>query len=91
MNINIPDYLIREIQKNSDNIYKNLSNMADYGDEEVKNSININNNYNSIQFSNANHKKEESNSINNKSNNNIKGKSNNNFNSINYLINDDYN
>ena len=91
MNINIPDYLIREIQKNSDNIYKNLSNMSDYGDEDVKNSININNNYNSIQFSNANHKKEESNSINNKSNNNIKGKNNNNFNSINYLINDDYN
>ena len=94
MNINIPDYLVREIQKISDNIYKNLSNMADYGDEEVKNSINISNNYNnynSIRFSNANHKKEEYNSINSKSNNNIKGKNNNNFNNINYLINDDYN
>lgn len=93
MNINIPNYLISEIQKNSDNIYKNLGNMTDYGDEEVNNSLNINNNYkyNFNQFSNANPKKEVTNSINNNSNNNIKGKCNNNFNSINYLISDDYN
>ena len=34
----IPEYLIKEIQKISDNIYKNLENMSDYGDEEEKNS-----------------------------------------------------
>ena len=64
MDINIPDYLIKEIQKISDNIYKNLGNMSDYGDEEEKNSNEIKN-INSIKFSNDN-KKEESNYINNK-------------------------
>ena len=91
MDINIPDYLIKEIQKISDNIYKNLGNMSDYGDEEEKNSNEIKN-INSIKFSNDNNKKEESNYINNKSNKNSQinqGKKNNNFNNIKYLIDDD--
>ena len=91
MDINIPDYLIKEIQKISDNIYKNLGNMSDYDDEEEKYLEENNNNINSIQFSNDNNKKEESNYINNKFNKNIQGKKNNNFNNINYLINDDDN
>ena len=84
MDINIPEYLIKEIQKISDNKYKNLENMSDYGDEEEKNST-ANKIGNTIKFSNDN-KKEETNDLNNK---NIEEKNNNNFNNIKYLIGDD--
>jgi len=94
LDINIPDYLIKKIEKISDEIYKNLGNMSDDDDEKneekdsIEKSLKKKNEY--IKISNDIIKNEnEINSMNNNYKNNIKEKNKNNYQNIKYLINDD--
>ena len=95
MDINIPDYLIKKIEKNSDEIYKNLGNMSDDDEkneekDSIVKSLKKKNEY--IKISNNIIKNEnEINSMNNNYKNNIKEKNKNNYQNIKYLINDDDN
>ena len=95
MDINIPDYLIKKIEKISDEIYKNLGNMSDDDEkneekDSIEKSLKKKNEY--IKISNDIIKNEnEINSMNNNYKNNIKEKNKNNYQNIKYLINDDDN
>ena len=95
MDINIPDYLIKKIEKISDEIYKNLGNMSDDDEkneekDSIEKSLKKKNEY--IKISNDIIKNEnEINSMNNNYKNNIKEKNKNNYLNIKYLINDDDN
>ena len=95
MDINIPDYLIKKIEKISDEIYKNLGNMSDDDEkneekDSIEKSLKKKNEY--IKISNNIIKNEnEINSMNNNYKNNIKEKNKNNYQNIKYLINDDDN
>ena len=92
MDINIPDYLIKKIEKISDEIYKNLGNMSDDDEkneekDSIVKSLKKKNEY--IKISNDIIKNEnEINSMNNNYKNNIKEKNKNNYQNIKYLIND---
>ena len=95
IDINIPDYLIKKIEKISDEIYKNLGNMSDDDEkneekDSIEKSLKKKNEY--IKISNDIIKNEnEINSMNNNYKNNIKEKNKNNYQNIKYLINDDDN
>ena len=97
MDINTPDYLIKKIEKISDEIYKNLGNMSDDDEkneekDSIEKSLKKKNEY--IKISNdiiKNENENEINSMNNNYKNNIKEKNKNNYQNIKYLINDDDN
>ena len=93
MDINIPNYLIKKIEKISDDIYKNLGNMYDDDEkDEEKDSFenNLKEKNNRIQISNDKGIN-KINNIDNKYKNDIKEKNKNKYQNINYLINDDDN
>ena len=96
IDINFPDYLIKKIEKNSDEIYKNLGNMSDDEDEKDEDKDSIEKSFkkknNQIKISNdKNYSQNETNNINIKYKNNIKEKNKNDYQDIKYLINDDDN
>ena len=96
IDINIPDYLIKKIEKNSDEIYKKLGNMSDDEDEKEEDKDSIEKSFkkknNQIKISNdKNYSQNEINNINIKYKNNIKEKNKNDYQDIKYLINDDDN
>ena len=96
IDINIPDYLIKKIEKNSDEIYKKLGNMSDDEDEKEEDKDSIEKSFkkknNQIKISNdKNYSQNETNNINIKYKNNIKEKNKNDYQDIKYLINDDDN
>ena len=91
MDINIPNYLIKKIEKISDDIYKNLGNMYDDDEKDEEKDYfenNLKEKNNRIQISNDKGIN-KINNIDNKYKNDIKEKNKNKYQNINYLINDD--